>query len=156
MPPIRSISGVIVLRTSAPEDSIPLTPWFVICVLFLSLFLAVCKRRGERVALVDEAALRFRPVLGLYTIPFLDKMIAITAGGCILSYTLYAVTLPDPWKMLSTMVFVLFGISRYLHLVYNQEAGEAPEKVLTSDLPLLGCMLLWLLTLIWVYAPLPG
>jgi 4-hydroxybenzoate polyprenyltransferase len=149
---IRAISGVIILRTARLEDAIPLTPWFVICVMFLSLFLAVCKRRGERVALEDEA-LRTRPVLALYSVTMLDKMIAITSSGCILSYTLYAISLPDPWRMLTTLVFVLFGIFRYLHLVYNQDGGEAPESTLTSDLPLLGCVLLWGLTLIWVYFP---
>jgi 4-hydroxybenzoate polyprenyltransferase len=154
---IRAVSGVIILRTNRLEDAVPLTPWFVICVLFLSLFLAVCKRRGERQALVEEA-LQFRPVLALYSVPLLDKLISLTSSGCVLSYTLYAISLEalDPskmWKMLTTLIFVLFGIFRYLHLVYNQEAGEAPEAVLTADLPLLGCVLLWGLALIWVYFP---
>src|SRR5262249_48874865 len=134
------------------DNAVPLTHWFVICVLFLSLFLAVCKRRGERLAL-EEEALRFRPVLGLYSIPLLDKLIALTAGGCALSYTPFTQSLREApmWKMLTTIVFVLFGIFRYLHLVYNQEAGEAPESVLTSDVPLLGSILLWGLALVWVY-----
>ena len=36
-----------------------------------------------------------------------------------------------------TIPFVLFGIFRYLDLVYRHEKGSKPEKILLTDLPLL-------------------
>jgi 4-hydroxybenzoate polyprenyltransferase len=147
---IRAVSGVIVLRTA--DLSVPLTTWFVVCVMFLSLLLAFCKRRSERRTL-NETASDFRPVLSHYSLALVDSGITICAGGAILSYTLYATTTDNTWVMLTTLPFVLYGIFRYLHLVFNCEDGEAPEKVLTSDLPLLGCVVLWGLSLVLVYFP---
>lgn len=150
---IRAVSGVIVLRTA--DSPVPLTSWFVICVMFLSLFLAFAKRRSERVKL-DQSAEAFRPVLAMYSIALMDKVIGICAGGAILSYTLYATSATSTtlmWSMLTTLPFVLYGIIRYLHLVYACQEGEAPEVVLTTDLPLLGCIFLWALALMWANFP---
>lgn len=147
---IRAVSGVIALRT--PQNSVPLTSWFVICVMFLALFVAFAKRRGERLNL-DQGAAAFRAVLGLYTAEMLDMAIGICAAGAILSYALYATTSADPWGMLATLPFVLYGIFRYLHLIYYKQEGEAPELVLTKDLPLLGCVALWVVSLAFVYFP---
>jgi hypothetical protein len=46
--------------------------------------------------------------------------------------------------MLSTLPFVIYGVFRYMHLVYSTGNGDAPEEVLTHDWPLLGCVVLWL------------
>ncbi|MEN6627847.1 MAG: decaprenyl-phosphate phosphoribosyltransferase [Candidatus Sumerlaeia bacterium] len=154
---IRAVAGVIVLRT--PEQMVPLTSWFVICVMFLSLLLAFCKRRSERVTLEVDAH-DFRPVLAMYSVQLMDRVISICATGAILSYALYAAGMDheapssaDPWMMLTTIPFVMFGIFRYLHLVYNKQEGEAPEHVLVTDGPLLGCVVLWLMALGFVYFP---
>ena len=147
---IRAVSGVIVLRT--PSDPVELTSWFVVCVMFLSLLLAFCKRRSELVNL-DEGAASFRPVLAMYSVRFMDGAIAVCAAGSILSYTLYTTTTKEAWTMLASLPFVIYGIFRYLHLVYNTEAGEAPEKTLIGDLPLLGCIVLWGMSMVWVYFP---
>ena len=58
------------------------------------------------------------------------------------------------WIMLTTLPFVLFGIFRYLHLVYTRMEGESPELVLLGDPPLLSCVALWLISMIVVYLPL--
>jgi 4-hydroxybenzoate polyprenyltransferase len=147
---IRAVSGVIVLRT--PSTDVELTPWFVLCVLFLSLLLAFCKRRSERVSL-DEEALRTRPVLACYSPQLLDMVIGISAAGAILSYALYATSFTRPWLMLTTLPFVLFGIFRYLYLVYDKGQGEAPEMVLFTDRAILVCLILWGACLVFIYMP---
>ncbi|MCE5228234.1 decaprenyl-phosphate phosphoribosyltransferase [bacterium] len=155
---IRAVAGVILLRT--PELDVPLTSWFVICVMFLSMLLAFCKRRSERVTLEVDAH-DFRPVLALYSVQLMDRVISICATGAILSYVLYAAGMDheapggtgDPWMMLTTVPFVMFGIFRYLHLVYNRQEGEAPEHVLLTDGPLLGCVVLWLMAVGFVFLP---
>ncbi len=140
---IRAIAGVIVLRT--PDGpAAPLTPWFVICILFLSMLLAFCKRHSESQLLADNKG-KFRPVLEFYTRPLTDILIAVSAGGAILAYTLYCMQEDDQWLVLSTLPLVFFGIFRYLHLVYNMKKGDAPEKLVTKDLPLLGTTILWVI-----------
>ena len=147
---LRAVSGVIVLRT--PEQGVPLTAWFVMCITFLSLFIAVCKRRSEARGLGADAA-QFRPVLANYSTDLADKLITVCATATILSYTLYATTIDQPWRMLTTLPFVLYGVFRYMHLVYNAEDGEAPELTITRDRPLLICVVMWLVALVFVYLP---
>ena len=48
--------------------------------------------------------------------------------------------------MMLTVPFVLYGIFRYLYLVYQKDEGSTPEEVLIRDKPLLACILLWGLT----------
>lgn len=147
---IRAVSGVIVLRT--PEQYVELTPWFAICVLFLSLFLAFCKRRSE-IAVLEENAASHRKVLQEYSGPLLDMGIGVSATAAILAYALYATNHPNPWMMLTTLPFVLYGIFRYIFHVYSLKEGDAPEEVLLGDTTLMGCIVLWAMALALVFYP---
>jgi 4-hydroxybenzoate polyprenyltransferase len=147
---IRAVSGIIVLRTA--EHDLALTPWFVICVLFLSLLLAFCKRRAELGELNDDAA-SHRKVLGEYSAQLLDSAIAVCATAAILAYALYTVESARPWRMMSTLPFVIYGVFRYLHLVYKKGSGGAPEETLFGDPTLLGTVALWGVALLLVFYP---
>ena len=149
---VRAVSGIIVLRS--PEQIVPLTPWFVICVLFLSLLLAFCKRRAELVDLEGGAAAH-RLVLREYSQVLLDRGIAVCATAAILAYALYSVENDRPWRMLSTLPFVIFGVFRYLHLVYTDGKGGEPEEIFLGDAPLLGCIVLWGVALALVFYDVP-
>lgn len=147
---LRAVAGVIVLRT--PERAVDLTPWFVICVLFLSQFIAFCKRRSELMTL-ESGAGRHRKVLEQYSPLLLDVGIGVSATASVLAYALYATEHPHRWEMLTTLPFVLYGVFRYLHLVYKEKLGDAPEEALLGDKSLLGCVALWGLTLLLVFYP---
>ncbi len=45
--------------------------------------------------------------------------------------------------MMLTIPFVVYGISRYAQLLYEKEEGERPEKIITTDKPLLVTIFLW-------------
>ncbi len=45
-----------------------------------------------------------------------------------------------------TVPFVLYGIFRYLYLIYQKETGGKPEDVLVTDKPLLIDIILWVIT----------
>lgn len=147
---LRAVSGIIVLRTDT--QNVPLTPWFVICVLFLALLLAFSKRRAELTAHEGRAAYQ-RRVLRFYSIEILDLGISVSATASILAYSLYAVESERPWHMLATLPFVIFGIFRYLYLMYSRGRGEAPEEVLLRDPTMLGTVLLWAGALLLVFYP---
>lgn len=56
--------------------------------------------------------------------------------------------------MMLTIPFVVYGISRYAQLLYEKEEGERPEKIITTDKPLLITMALWstiVFTLIYLF-----
>lgn len=147
---LRAVSGIMVLRTDM--QNVPLTPWFVICVLFLALLLAFSKRRAELTA-HEERATYQRRVLQFYSIEILDLGIGVSATASILAYSLYAVESVRPWHMLATLPFVIFGIFRYLYLMYSRGRGEAPEEVLLRDPTMLGTVLLWAGALLLVFYP---
>lgn len=147
---LRAVSGIIVLRTET--QNVPLTPWFVICVLFLALLLAFSKRRAELTAHEGRAAHQ-RRVLRYYSLEILDLGIGVSATASILAYSLYAVESARPWHMLATLPFVIFGVFRYLYLMYSRGRGEAPEDVLLRDPTMLGTVVLWAAALLLVFYP---
>jgi hypothetical protein len=46
------------------------------------------------------------------------------------------------WLMV-TIPFVIFGVMRYLYLIYERKEGESPERILLSDKPLLVDVVVW-------------
>ena len=136
------IASGFVLRAIAGAVAIPvaLSPWLLVCTFLLALFLALCKRRQEKVGQAD--ATETRPALLHYDRMVLDQLIAIIASATLVSYTIYTLAAETQVKFGSarlgfTIPFVVFGLFRYLDLVYRAEKGERPEEVLLTDPPLL-------------------
>ncbi|MBX7244139.1 MAG: decaprenyl-phosphate phosphoribosyltransferase [Candidatus Sumerlaeaceae bacterium] len=160
---IRGVAGVLAISGPRPEDRIPITPWFIMCILFLALFIVICKRRHE-IVLLSASARHHRPVLEHYSKDFLDQMVSVATAATVLSYALY-VTLgvrpdggsPDktgihhPELMIWTLPFVLYGIFRYLYLVYKRDEGGAPEVLLLQDPSLLVNVLLWFAAVVAIF-----
>jgi len=128
--------------------------WILACTIFVSLFLALAKRRHEVVSLGAEAALH-RPILGAYSVAFLDQTIGALTAATIVGYTLYTVDdrtaavhrfdsddgLPP---LLLTVPFVIYGLFRYLYLVHHRDGGGSPTATLLHDRPSLANGLLFL------------
>jgi hypothetical protein len=75
-----------------------------------------------------------RPVLEHYSLPFLDQMVAMVTAGAIMSYAIYAVNSPlIGSKMLATGPSVLYGIFRYLYLIYDRGDTRSTAAILTED-----------------------
>lgn len=148
---IRGIAGVLAIQ-KPNEPPIEITPWFVTCVLFLALFIVICKRRHELI-LLSHSARKHRPVLEHYSPAFLDQMVNVATTATVMSYALY-VTLGVSGRggkshlMVYTLPFVLYGIFRYLYLVYKREEGGSPEILLVKDPSMLINVLLWLISVI--------
>jgi len=52
-----------------------------------------------------------------------------------------------------TVPFVIYGVMRYLFVIYEKKEGESPERVLLSDAPLLSSVVAWgLLVFLIIYA----
>ncbi len=138
------IASGFVLRILAGAVVVPvaISPWLYCVACFLSLFLALSKRRHELLLLQDQASTH-RQILKEYSIPMLDQMITIVAAGTVMSYSLYTFRGPTGHDRLSiTIPFVLYGIFRYLYLMYMRMQGGSPEEVLLSDRHILGTVML--------------
>jgi hypothetical protein len=142
-----AIAAGFVLRAAggAVALDVPISPWLYVCTVLLALFLGFGKRRNEIQVLEGVAGLH-RKNLEEYSVGLLDQLILLTAAATVMSYSLYSFTapsLPDNHAMMLTIPFVLYGIFRYLLLVYVREEGGAPEQLLLSDRPLLISVFLW-------------
>jgi 4-hydroxybenzoate polyprenyltransferase len=144
---VMAISGLFVLRAGAGADAVNvrISPWLLVCTALLALFLALGKRRGELV-LVGADAAPGRPVLAGYSLALVDQLVGIVASATVIAYAMYALTAHENQALAATIPFVLFGIFRYLLLLGRPGAGEEPETVLVSDLPILVTVGLWAAT----------
>lgn len=151
-----TIAAGFVLRVAAGAQLVRVerfSPWLYVVTVMLALFIALGKRRAE-IALLQGQAHAHRRVLGGYTLPFLDQLITISSTATIMAYSLYtfsAPNLPQNHVMMLTIPFVLYGIFRYLYLVYVQNLGGAPEEALLQDRPLQLTVLLWGLSVLLIF-----
>ncbi len=135
---IRAVAGALAIH-------VPISDWFVVCTLFLALFLALSKRKAEMLALNDGAE-RARPVLARYTRSSLDAFTATSMAAALISYALYVLdihkaTLSQSPLIWLTVPCVLFALFRYHLLVEQGSFGEKPEEVILTDRPIQICVL---------------
>lgn len=140
---LRAIGGTLAINEL-------ISSWLIICTIFLSLFLALTKRRSEFMALGDQAA-SVRKTLSKYNAQFLDQMISTATAACLISYALYTLDNGTVVKfgtrnLAFTLPFVIYGLFRYLFLVHQHNAGESIESALLSDTPILLCVFLYAVT----------
>ncbi len=141
-------------------QDVSISPWLLICAFLLALFIALCKRRHEKL-LSNEIGAGHRPMLDQYYGDLLDQLIAITAAATIVSYSIYTLWPQTVRKfgghgMGFTIPFVVYGIFRYLDLAYRHQKGGNPERVLFSDGPLLANLALYGLVVLGVIYLTPG
>lgn len=154
-----------------------LSVWFLLCVVSVSLFLAAGKRRAELAILTENVASKHRKTLSLYTPSLLDSYLAMFATASWVSWALFTffkeqetafylseavagvpelldslpLTILGSGKLLMiTIPVVIFGVMRYLYIVYEGAKAETPEKVLTSDKTLLFSVFLWGILVLFV------
>jgi 4-hydroxybenzoate polyprenyltransferase len=153
---VMSIAAGFVLRAVAGGFAIevPVSPWLLVCTTLLALFLGFGKRRHELTLLSGEAV-NHRKSLAHYSTPFLDQMISVVTASTVVAYAFYTLS-PEVVENFGThwlsvtIPFVLYGIFRYLYLIFHKEMGGNPTKLMLTDLPLLLCVLLWLTTVLLV------
>ncbi|MDJ0849442.1 MAG: decaprenyl-phosphate phosphoribosyltransferase [Myxococcota bacterium] len=129
---VRAVAGALAI-------DVPYSDWFVLCTLFVALFIALSKRKAELLAGGDSTG--SRPVLRHYTADSLTAFTGTSMAAAVISYSLYVQDVLEESAgelrvMILTVPFVIIAIFRYHLLVENAGAGEKPEEVLLSDRPL--------------------
>ena len=169
-----AIAAGFVLRVYAGAIVVNLhmNVWFLLAVVSLALFLAVGKRQCERTLLTGLVGnlTGQRSTLSHYSARLLDIYTALFAGATWLTYALFAfqhqfefIEGPVPtllsrvprtfisskWLMF-TVPLVIYGVMRYLQLVYERNEGESPERVLLNDKPMLIAVVIWILMVLFI------
>lgn len=155
-----TLAAGFVLRAyaGAVAINVQFSHWLLLLTLLSALFLALSKRRAELVTLADDAK-GHRRSLAEYSPYLLDQMIGVVTACTLLAYAFYTIDDETVLKfgtdaLLWTVPFPLYGIFRYLYLVHQREGGGDPSETLLTDRPILVCVALWGLAVIWIlYGP---
>ncbi|MNM82324.1 Decaprenyl-phosphate phosphoribosyltransferase [compost metagenome] len=137
---LRAVAGGLVIKVT-------LTPWFLLCTLLLSLFLAIGKRRHELI-LLQEGNGTHRKVLESYSVPLLDQLTNIVTTATVISYSLFTFTSGRTVRLMWTIPFVIYGIFRYLYLIQIRNQGGSPEHILFKDKPILITVVLYTISVV--------
>ncbi len=146
---LRVVAGAVAVEAQASE-------YLLVCTAMLALFLGFTKRRQEAIqeatpdfppvppSVASSSAKPTRPVLEHYSIPFLDQMVAMVTAAAIISYVIYAVNSPLVGsRMLATAPSVLYGVFRYLYLIYDRRDTRSTAAILTEDPGMLFAAATW-------------
>jgi len=142
---VMTIAGLFLLRVYAGAEAVDVgtSEFLLVCTAMLALFLGFTKRRQE--AILEELPAApsaaggaeppvTRPVLEHYSLPFLDQMIAMVTATALISYIIYAVDSPFAGsKMLATAPSVLYGVFRYLYLIYDRQDTRSTAAIIAKD-----------------------
>lgn len=149
---IMTIAAGFVLRAIAGGLAIhvQLTPWFLLCTMLLSLFLAIGKRRHELFLLADQKGTH-RKVLDNYSFALLDQLISIVATATVISYSLFTFTAGRTTHLMWTIPFVIYGIFRYLYLIHVEKKGGAPDRLLLEDKHIFVTVILYVISVLGIF-----
>lgn len=141
-----------VLRAAAGAIAVDvaISPWLLLCTILVALFIGLTKRRHE-LLLLDEAASDHRRILDEYSGPLLDQLISLVSSATLIAYALYTFFSEHGRNnelLVVTLPFVVYGLFRYLYLVYKRGEGGSPEDLIFSDVPMLVCVALWALSVV--------
>lgn len=139
---LRAIAGGLVIH-------VPFTPWFLLCTMLLSLFLAIGKRRHELHLLQNDKG-SHRKVLDQYSFDLLDQMSSIVTTATIISYSLFTFTSGRTVHLMWTIPLVIYGMFRYLYLIHIEKKGGAPDRVLLEDSHILVTVILYVISVIGI------
>lgn len=161
---VMMIAAGFVLRIYAGVWAIDahLNVWFLLAVTSFALFLAIGKRRSELTLLQGQAS-KHRETLLHYPENLLDILTAMFATSTWITYAFFTflqppiaasetllgifsnISLPftEAKFLMITIPVVIYGVMRYLYIIYEKKEGESPERVILTDRPLLTTTLVW-------------
>ena len=141
---IRVISGAFIIN-------VEISYWLILTTMFISLFLASMKRHSELKLLLKEQNNATRKVLSEYSTNLTGQISTIAASAVIICYALYTVsqrtiTVFGSERLIYTTPFVVFGIFRYMYLVYINDEGENTTQMMITDIPMIITVFLYVIT----------
>jgi 4-hydroxybenzoate polyprenyltransferase len=141
---IRVLSGAFIIN-------VEISYWLILTTMFISLFIASMKRDSELRLLIRDQSSSTRKVLNEYSTNLTRQIGTVAASAVIICYALYTVSqrtvkIFGNENLIFTTPFVVFGIFRYMYLVYMNEEGENTTQIMIRDVPMIVTVLLYVLT----------
>ncbi len=141
---LRVLAGAVAIGVEASQ-------WIVLSTFFLALLIAFSKRRYE--IFYDDETPPANPTG--YSAFLLDVFVMVSGAAVISAYVGYVMTRgawQNGYALLVSVAVVLFGILRYLAIIYQNDERLDHTKMILSDRPLMAAVLVWIgLTIAEVY-----
>lgn len=148
-----ALGFVIRVYAGAFVISEPLSAWLLLSVAAGAWFLALGKRRSELTLMGHRVASEHRSTLLHYPEVLLDSLTTMAATATVVFFSMYTFlsgkqglsflsaflpsTLEAPKLLMLSIPFVLYGVARYLYIIYEKKEADSPEIALLRDIPLL-------------------
>jgi len=139
---LRAIAGAVIIN-------VQISPWLIIGVFFLALFLVTGKRYGE-LNFLKEKSSDHRNVLGSYSKKLLFSLFDIFLAILILSFALYSISSKYKYLILTTPLFIYILLRYYFLILSNNKIIRNPEKAITDPPLLIATILFIILSLILI------
>ena len=148
-----SLGFILRMIAGATAIEVGFSNWILLTTLCISLFLGFGKRRGEMLLANNNTQKNTRFVLKLYSTQFLDYMIMSSITLTIISYALYTIDSEvikrfGTDKLIYTVPLVIYGIFRYLYVIFRSDSDGDPTEVILKDKSIISVVLLWILLII--------
>lgn len=132
----RTLAGCIII-------SVNISPWLLLAIFELAMFLGIAKRKGDLLLLGKEKAVEHKEVYSEYSTELLDQFQTIIATSTFMTYALYLIirfnifspeTVQAPNIMdlflFLTLPALFYILMRYMYLTTNKpEIARNTEKV---------------------------
>src|SRR6478672_4918473 len=145
---VMTLAGLFILRVAAGASAVEAhaSEWLILCTGMIAMFLGFTKRRQEAVSELHQGT-SSRPVLEHYSLPFLDQMVSLVTTGTVISYAIYTVNSPlIGSKMMLTIPPVIYGIFRYLYLIYDRSDDRSTAAIVSEDPGIIGAAITFAIT----------
>ena len=142
---VMTLAGLFILRVAAGASAVDAhaSEWLILCTGMIAMFLGFTKRRQEAVSELHQGT-SSRPVLEHYSLPFLDQMVSLVTTGTVISYAIYTVNSPlIGSQMMLTIPPVIYGIFRYLYLIYDRSDDRSTSAMVAEDKGMIAAGAVW-------------
>ena len=152
---IIAIGFLLRVYAGAFAIAVPVSHWIILTTFFISLFLGFGKRRNELLVVGEANKTSHRPVLAFYNEKIVDAFIVISLTLTVMTYTLYtidsnAIKNIGSDNLIYTVPVVVYGMFRYLFLIYGEDKGGDPAELVLKDKWIMFTCFIWLIMAILV------
>lgn len=130
-----SLGFVIRVIIGALAISAQVSGWILLCTATLALMLGFGKRRHEFLLMGDQGH-SSRKSLAEYSRQSLDMLVGFSATCAALTYSVYSIESPTARSypgLILTTPFVIYGIARYIVIVFGSGESGEPESLVLRD-----------------------
>jgi len=141
---IRAIAGIVLIQSGV-------SPWIILGVFFVAIFIAFMKRKSE-LQISENNSKEFRKSLRSYNNSTINASILISSVLVIVTYSLYSMNSSSgDWRLILTVPVVLFVILRQIHLSNINFFKMQSDEILKDGMTKYAVLIYAVLTIYLLY-----